>query len=389
MENIWSKNKYVNLAVNILLFFMSMNFMHYGQIIIPLICLIIFIDRRFRFQINSLKVFCLLVLFGIVFYIFSRKDDFFCFMGMMIPMAYYIGSNIFDSDQSKIKYVLYILAFGMAFHVLLNFGYDLAVRGIECFTRNSHLDFWYKDEFPTTQTAVNYVFILSLIYYLFVYEKNRSLAYLMLSVSVLLMIYAIALGRRTTFLMVGLSVLSSIVYDALISGNKSQRSLILRKIVLAVFFVLLILIAMYFFNIFGLREKVRHISIINKLYWFGLNSNRIEVLIETLKLAPDHMFGGSEISTILDIEPHDLWMDTFNYAGIIAFILLVIYSLYCFQIIKKAVTNHNLSDSYRLMITVFYLCVIVQMFLEPVMTGSSIFLLSTVIMVTLTEKLTF
>ena len=270
MNDILSENKYVNYAVNVLLFFLAMNFMHYGQIIIPLICLIIFIDRKFKFNVNDYRIFLLLASFGIVFFVFSKRDDLFCFMGMMIPMAYYIGSNIYEPDKEKIKNIIYLLSFGMAFHVILNFGYDLAIRGIECFTRNSHLDFWYKDEFPTTQTAVNYVFMLGIFYYLVVYEKNKKVVCLLVSTFAIIMIYAIALGRRTPFVLFAIALFVPTLIDRQkIARNAYQKNKIVKIMVFSLI-TFSVLILGYFFNFLGLKEFVSNLSITKKISRFGL-----------------------------------------------------------------------------------------------------------------------
>ena len=185
MENIWSENRKVNRLVIALLFLVSMNFMHYAQIILPVICLILFIDRHFRFKVNNIWVFISLCLFGLTFYIFSNKNDLYCFMGFFCPMAYYIGSNMLEADEKKVRMMIYLLAFGMIFHVLLNFGYDLCIRGIKIFRRNSHLDIWFGDEYPTTQTAVNYTFIIGSIYYIFMsfsWKSNHNMCYYIYSI---------------------------------------------------------------------------------------------------------------------------------------------------------------------------------------------------------------
>ena len=40
MTNIWSNNKYIEILINIMLFLLGINFMHLGQLFLPLIWLI-------------------------------------------------------------------------------------------------------------------------------------------------------------------------------------------------------------------------------------------------------------------------------------------------------------------------------------------------------------
>ena len=117
----WSNKKYINIIINVLLFLMSVNFLHYGQFILPIICLILFIDNEFKFKVSNIKLFILFCLFGITFCLFSYKLGFYCVMGFCFPMAYYIGSNLKDVNEENIKKIIYIITLGMCVHVILNF----------------------------------------------------------------------------------------------------------------------------------------------------------------------------------------------------------------------------------------------------------------------------
>ena len=125
MTNIWSNNKYIEILINIMLFLLGINFMHLGQLFLPLICLLLFIDRKFKFKVNNIKIFIILCLFSISFFIFSYKLGFYAVMGFTLPMAYYIGSNMNEVSQKNVKYVIYILALSMATYLLLNFAFEL------------------------------------------------------------------------------------------------------------------------------------------------------------------------------------------------------------------------------------------------------------------------
>ena len=103
MDNIWSDNKYINLCINILLFMLGINFLHYGQLILPIICFLLFVDNKLKFKVNNPITFVVLCLFGISFYAFSYKLGFYSVMGFTCPMAYYIGSNMKHPSEDNIK----------------------------------------------------------------------------------------------------------------------------------------------------------------------------------------------------------------------------------------------------------------------------------------------
>ena len=120
LDNIWSENKYINLTINVLLFLLGINFMHIGQLFLPIVCFLIFVDRKFRFKVNDPKIFIILCLFAIGFYAFSYQLGFYCVMGFTLPMAYYIGSNMYEPDEDKIRKIIYLFALAMGLHVVLN-----------------------------------------------------------------------------------------------------------------------------------------------------------------------------------------------------------------------------------------------------------------------------
>lgn len=384
MENIWSENKYVNITINVLLFLFATNFLHFGYLLLPIVCCILLIDNKFSFKVNNNKIFILLCLFGLSFFVFSYKLGFYSLIGLFFPIAYYIGSNIKTINEKNIKSLIYILMFGMCTHVLLNFGYELIERGIETFTRNSHLDFWIMDEVPTTQTSVNYIFLLALTYYMFAYEKNIKIKRVYSIVFILLMLYEIGLARRTTVLMLIISLFISFIFDKKVNNGNNE----LIKKILLIMVIISLFGFIYFKFLYNPWANRKSLQIFNKFFFAGLSSNRIGIFIEAIKIAPQHLWGGQEISTLFDINVHDLWMDTYDYAGIMPYVLLITYSIYCLINIIKVLKNKELTKSYKLLIFVLFVCITIQMFLEPIITGSPIFLLSSIIVVTTIECLT-
>ena len=115
MENIWSNKKTINTIINVLLFLLATNFLHYGQLFLPLICLIIFIDNKCKFRVNSYFIFSILCLLSISIFIFAGDLGFYRVIGFCFPMAYYIGSNMRTKNENAFKelilaYRQYLLA---------------------------------------------------------------------------------------------------------------------------------------------------------------------------------------------------------------------------------------------------------------------------------------
>lgn len=381
----WSERKAINIAINILLFLVGLNIFHYGQLLLPAICLILFIDNKFRLNIKDIKIFSILCLFGISFFIFTYKMGFYSIMGFCLPLAYYIGSNLKETNETNIKNIIYLLSFGMAIHVLLNMVYDFSVFGLLIFQRTHHYDIWTREFISSTGTSVNYTLLISIIYYIIFYEENKKYKAIGITLFVILSIYNIALGRRTPIIMLIIIVLLSYIYDFLINKNRKLNKTVLISLIIIFSIIALVLISVFVFNIFNLREQFIFSTIFLKFYNFGLNPERINLFIDSLKLAPNYLWGGQCISNIVETQIHDLWMDTYDYAGIIPFILLITYTI----IVSIDLTKLRKIINNKLLIYSVLLCILMQMLLEPVMTGSSIFLICSIIIISVIQGLKY
>ena len=136
----WSIKKDVDDTIIVLLFLTAINFLHLGQLILPLICIYVFISNGYKFKVNNIVTFLLLCLFGITFFVFSYKLGFYSIMGFCFPMTYYIGSNIKKTDEKNVKRIIYLIAFSMALHICLNFVVDVVVDGADFFNSINHYD---------------------------------------------------------------------------------------------------------------------------------------------------------------------------------------------------------------------------------------------------------
>lgn len=375
----WSENKKIDLVIEVLLYLTAINFFHAGQIFVPIICLIILIDNHFSFYVNNMKTFIVLCLFGLSFLLFSYKLGPYCIVGLLCPMAYYIGSNIKEKSEESYKKALYTLMLGMCSLVVLDFIGECFIFGPEVFTTRSHRDFWTKKSTPETQTVVNYTLLLGSVYYIMYYE-NKTKKKLLLSLFIFLMLYNIRLGRRSPILILFISIIISVLVDYFIQKNRTFN----KKLVLGLSLLTIIAVAVFavFFslNIMNFQVYVLNMRIVQKIVLNGSwYTGRTEIFIESLKLFPNHLWGGQEVSSILGIQVHNLWFDAFDYAGIITFILLV-YHTYLFISIFVKMIKKDMSKELILLNLTLFSCILTQMLIEPIMTGSSIFLISVIIL---------
>ena len=375
LDNVWSENKYVNLCINILMFLMGINFLHYGQVILPMICLILFIDNNFRFYVNNPKVFVILCLFAVSFYAFSVKN-FYCVMGFICPMAYYIGCNMYKPNKDKIKNVIYLLAISMGMHVILNSIFEIIVHGRHgFFMSTTHYDFWTREKISNTSTAINADLIIGCLYYLLFHENNSRIKALDLTVFVLSMFYLSVIGRRTPVMLMCAVMGFSFLYEIFVarSGSEKLRKGFFKIAICFVVFVLIIVL-IYVLNIFNAREYMMAFQVFRKFSLGFINDQRFELYFGSFPLMPKYPWGGQYISAILGQQVHDFWIDIYDYAGVVTWFIMIVYSLMYLKVTIQILKDKTIDGEFRILIVGILTSVILQMFLEPVMTGASLFL---------------
>ena len=389
MDKIWSENKYVNLLISILVFLVGINFLHYGQLFLPIICFVLFVDNKLQFRVNDPRIFVLLCLFGIGFYAFSYQLGFYSVMGFTLPMAYYIGSNIKSKEEEQIKKVIFLLAIAMAMHVVLNSIYEYIVHGTHgFFFSSSHYDIWMREKIMNTAIALDADLLIACFYYIFFHEKNRKVKMSGLMIFAEAMFYLVVIGRRTQVLMLMIVVAVSFFFEAMILKTIEEKQ---RKKLTQIIIILLSIAAVfslaYVFDLFDFRTFFDNLKIIQKLKRGLISDERVSVLFDSIKLMPEYLFGGQKISGVLSMEIHNFWFDIYDYAGIIPFVLICIYSAYYLHVFIRIVRSKTISDSFKTLTVGLFVCTFVQFNLEPLMTGGSILVIVSVMIGALLEGL--
>lgn len=386
MTNIWSNNKYIEITINVLLFMLGINFMHLGQFVLPLICLLLFIDRRFKFEVNSVKIFVVLCLFALSFFIFSYKLGFYSVMGFTLPMSYYIGSNMYECNVKNTKYLVYILAVSMASYLVLNFFYELSFLDFSyLIVKVRHEDVWTGQIIRSTLMGLYSYIMIATIPYVMFEEKKIFIKISYLVLFSIIMIYNISLARRTMLLVIAVSFLLWFLF-AYIKKPKDIFKVLVIIVTVGIVF-LLIIWTICKFNLFGIFDLIRRTSLYQKFVGYGLSSDRINYLLEGITLAPKHLWGGQEISNIIGIQIHDLWSDIYDYSGIFSWLFVVIYTCFNLLSIIRITKNKKINKRCRIMFTAIYIVSLIAFCLEPIMTSSSIYMIVYVLFMSCMEKL--
>ena len=364
------KDKF-DIFIEVCIVLLAMYFMHLSQFILPIMCLAFFIKNRLRLNVKNWPVFIVLCLFGITFFIFSYKLGFYSVMGLCLPMDYYVGQNVLNNTSISFKETVYLVALGMCIHVMLNFGYDLIMYGSSIVIHRSHYDIWTGDIIKTTTTAVNYVIPTSCMYYIILREDNKKFKYCFIVIYMLMMIYNIFLGRRTPLLMFVL------VFGAglLINAYEKKSYKLLLGVATTVLVCALIIAVLVLTNFKGFGDRFFMLHIVSKFVEFGLDGGRLDIFLDALKYMPEYPWGGQYISGLLEIQIHDLWTDIYDFAGVVPYVLIIVYFILNFVLMFRLIRDKGISKEIKVLSAFVFVCCMIEMFLEPVMTGSSLFLI--------------
>ena len=384
----WSNNKKIDAVINVLLFLLGLNFLYIGQYLLPIICLVIFISNKCKFRVNNIKMFILLCIFSLTYWLFSINLGLYGLISFCLPMCYYIGSNL--KDKSKFKYALYSITLGMASHLIVNLVNELIIYYFDLmniFSKSNHIDFWLNKKVNSTLTALNSVFLIGCLYYVMFYEHNKKIKYINVIVYILALFYSFALGRRTTPILILITLFVAFILDIfLIKHDKLAHKTVILSTILILFVILLTYI-IFINNVFGIYDKLIQTRLFQKLITQGLSSGRLDILIQAIKIAPNHLWGGREILNELGSFVHDLWGDIYDYSGIIPYALMIVISIICVKNIINFLLNKEIDKKTKILVIPWFVCVCLIAFIEPLMSGGTIFLFSSAIVLSMVETI--
>ena len=248
---------------------------------------------------------------------------------------------------------------------------------------SSHYDIWTQGKISSTAIALDFDLLIGSIYYIIYYENNKLKKYLTLVLFAMCMFYCLFLGRRTQTLLFIICFVVLFVIDNYSSKRNFLKSKnIVAILVLLSLFILFVLACLL--NLFNIRNVLNNFYIVAKFSQGLIDSSRVNLLVNTFKLMPKHLFGGQEISTLIGGQVHEFWLDIYDYAGIVPYIIMIFYSIYYLISVIRTLRKDK-SSKLNLLYIGLLICIVFQLFLEPIMTGASIFLIVVIIVGTLIE----
>lgn len=351
----------------------AMNFMLYGSylMIIAFIAVVLFNNGKIRANITSFLLIGLALCYILTVLLTTGNFE---PRVIAAPCAYLVAFNIGNSVETpKVRNLFIIIAFFMAVHSILSFAYTANIKGFDFFSTGLSYDFWSKSLSTATGIATYYYFLVATVPILFSQTKLKLKIFHVL-IFIISMVHDILIGGRTCIVLCAVAIAISVFVRIFAVGYKKSA----LKYIISIIVVLILLFLAYENNWFQIRSTFETSYMFRRFFMENAyeeigSTSRWERKFIYIKNIFNYPFGGNHLRNDLGIGyAHDIWLDTFDDAGILTMILMLAYTIgSVFRFFRYA--KYNNEDIVEK--TTFYTFPIVMMaafFVEPIMSGAPI-----------------
>ena len=361
-----------NTILNICILLFGINFLYKCNYIVMITFILLLFFKKFKISYQNIVTLVILVLFAISWYIFTDGHE---IAGVCLPICYLIGSNIDDKDEKGITKFILLISMSLAFYTTLFFVNNAITNGITSYDVYNQQNIWTGQPLWATNIMLYSSLFFSCFGYVVFEEKDLKMKVLYFVIFIINAFYALMLGRRAALLMIILSFTFSFIYKVIIEDKDSRKKIF--KLTIAIcslgIFLLVLLLIMFKTNAFGIKEIIKSTDLYvrfirpHKIMYFFRDSGRMNIRINYFKHFFDYMWGGNVLRDIVGNYAHDLWLDVYDVAGIVSFVIIIIYSIIFVFDAVKICTNKSISHAFRLFVICLFICIVSQMFLEPIL----------------------
>lgn len=355
------------------------NFMNKGVylsfIFLPyLIWHFIYKEHSKRFLVMSSLLFIFSIYYAVTVKLFGYIESWIVFSGYLFsPIAMYFLGYVFikkNKTEKTTYYMIYVTIVSAAlfgalclYKTITSFGnLEVASRAL-----NGRLVISIWGENLISATGLNTFVSLGIALAPIAFLKKKGVKHSKLSrfsliiLSLISMYTSIQLGNRTGILILLVSILSVFIYTTKFSLKKSRTLLLML-------FLGAVGITVFNLNILGVKDTWESTLLSQRLQESSATDDpRFLAWEEAFWGVFAHPLGGRETHLSLPFA-HNLWLDVGYDAGLIPFIILVIFSIMGGFSVKKFLTYDHPVILKGLIISSFT-AFLITFFLEPIMQG--------------------
>ncbi|PMP97070.1 MAG: hypothetical protein C0168_00090 [Candidatus Aminicenantes bacterium] len=325
-----------------------------------------------------------LFLFSVSYVTISIKYNFIssyeAYRIFLIPSFFYlIGLNIIKDNQIKsttiffYSNILIISLFLFGFFSVAKSYYEYGLTDLFMNTEQRVVLIPWSDISLNATNIIGYFCMsLSLVGIIFFGKRKKSfivfkIFYLIIFLISILSI--ILLGSRTGLIIFLISFIATFIVYIFYGPPKKEIKLI--KIIFIIIFIILLAYAISA-NMYGIGNKLFGSTLSVRLYKIGIAHDlRYKAWEGSLLGLLDYPFGGKRSNIPLNYA-HNLWLDVGYTAGIIPFILIIIFSLSTLKSYLTIIKTKIIDVNIKLLLTGIYISLFSYFFVEPILEGSFI-----------------
>lgn len=363
---------FIYLLINILLFLTSLNFLNaFNYFAVILVIIILIKTISFNIKVPITKNLILLFLFYIFYTMFSYQEisDYLYFIKILLYFFLYFVGLIITSgfkDEKAITQFILVMAFGAAFHGILNFIINYQSFSSTTFSGRNMPDIWTGKVIAATGMNTVFVLFIGVLFYLFFIQHNKILLGLSTITFIVMIYFNIMNASRTIFVITALTVLLCLTCSIFISKKKT------KKIYITIIMTIIILLFIYYENLFGFGSFLNHSPLFNRFNTSEnyLEDGRLSLQICYLKYLFDYPFGGHYIFSQVGNYAHNILLDAIDTAGIFPAIFLFFFLFTSIMNMIRMTRNQKVPCDFKLLIIGVFVSVILQFNIEPILEGS-------------------
>jgi O-antigen ligase len=229
------------------------------------------------------------------------------------------------------------------------------------------IDFWTKEvKAATGHASIACIPLGASIAYIFA-KTSKKIKILAVSMLLIIIGYNLVLSGRTLFIM--MIICASIVYLYGLFFKKSNR---VKSTVTIAAVIILVLLA-YRSNLLGIRSYIESTPFYDRFFAEDAvmeleEDGRMERKLFYLENFWEYPWGGAHLRNFVGYS-HDIYLDTYDEAGIFAFIAVFCYMLSTVFRLFKCITSKSIPFQTRQLVLCIYVCIYLEFMVEPILQG--------------------
>ena len=368
-----TRSRLYHFVITLLLIMAGMNVLNQSYyFFLAAVALAIVIGRRIAIDVDAI---CLMLV-GLSWVVFSPTGHD-STTSIMKPFLYafaYLAGGCYLSHSCKNKNadatekafirMTVILSVGPFVHYLLNMIYN------QGFSSRNTIDFWTRTVLSATNQAAMSCMAVSIAIGALLAKVKAKYKWLSIIVLLAVVSYNLTLAGRTTFVIIAIVGMLSSVYLHANSKRTKKSKLILRIVLIALGLVLC-----YIYDIFGLKTAIMDSNFYYRFFaetaYYDIESDtRMARKVLFIKNFSRGIFGGAHLRNSDIGYAHDIILDTFDEAGIVAFFAMIVFLIRRGIAFRRFMKRTKVRLVSRQILLGLYAALLLQFMVEPILQGA-------------------